>query len=280
MNLEYKSSDCAVKSVGDDGSFELYALAFGNVDRQGDLILPGAVSNADELVSAGWGALNHANSALPVAYANSATQDARGLLVRGQFHSHPEAQAVRTVVRERMAAGKAVPCSIGYVADDASYETRGGEPVRVLKSIRVYEFSFVNLPANPAAAVVSAKGLGGRMDAAEWGVIAAIKQVLGLDTKKGKVLSAANHAALSEHASGMAQAIAGATKAMKVCQQKHAALQAFLDQHDPDADGDDDSSDPGDTDNDKPAKKDIPSPSPADLLKIRILAGRKMTRCP
>jgi hypothetical protein len=82
VNIEHKALNCEFKAAGDDGSFELYALAFNNVDRQGDLIVPGAVSNTAELVSDGWGALNHMNSALPVAYPESATQDAKGLLVR------------------------------------------------------------------------------------------------------------------------------------------------------------------------------------------------------
>ena len=53
-------------------------------------------------------------------------QDSVGLKVSGAFHSTEEAQAVRTVVRERLAAGKAVKCSIGYSVDDAAVETRGG----------------------------------------------------------------------------------------------------------------------------------------------------------
>jgi HK97 family phage prohead protease len=243
VNIEHKALNCEFKAAGDDGSFELYALAFNNVDRQGDLIVPGAVSNTAELVSDGWGALNHMNSALPVAYPESAIQDAKGLLVRGKFHSHPDAQAVRTVVTERMAAGKAVPCSIGYAVDDASYETRNGEPIRILKSIRVYEFSFVNLPANPAATVVSAKGL-----EADPGWMAWLREKLGLESKRGRVVSAANHERLSGHA----EAIGAAAK----------DLRDFLDQHDPNKGPADDKS--------------------ADLMEIRRAAaeGWRASRCP
>lgn len=239
--LEHKTLPCEVKAAGEDGSFELYALAFNNIDRVGDVIVPGAVSNVDELVRDGWGALNHSNMSLPVAYAEGAEQDGKGLLVRGKFHTHPDAQAVRSVVRERMAAGKSVPCSIGYAVDDAGYEMRGGQQVRILKSIRVYEFSFVNLPANPAAGVVSAKSLGADpMDATETGFIASLRAALGLDTKKGRAISAANHEALTGHAAAMADALAKVHEQHKSMKASHKdmgdridELKAFLAGHAP-----------------------------------------------
>jgi HK97 family phage prohead protease len=244
-DLERKTLPCEVKAAADDGSFELYALTFGNIDRVGDIILPGAVSNVDELVKDGWGALNHSNMALPVAYPESATQDAKGLLVKGRFHSTPDAQAVRTVVRERMAAGKSVPCSIGYVVDDAGFETRGGEPVRLLKSIRVFEFSFVNLPANPAAGVVSAKSL---EDEPGW--LDRLKALLGLDAKRGRVVSAANHGRLSGHAAKLEEVATD--------------LKAFLADHDPNK---------GEPEAD--AKADALA-----KLRRRALEGRRSMRCP
>ena len=251
--MEHKSVPCEIKAAGDDGSFELYALAFNNIDRVGDIIVPGAVSNVDELVKDGWGALNHAGMALPVAYADSAEQDAKGLLVRGKFHTHPDAQAVRSVVRERMDAGKSAPCSIGYIVDDASYEMQSGKQVRILKSIRVYEFSFVNMPANPAAGVVSAKSIESEedqpLDSSEKSFLALLMKRMGMQTKAGKAISAANHDELSRHCSGMASTVAdmkahhkelksmckeGETKCMKMGEQLD-EFKAFLDQHKPKA---------------------------------------------
>jgi len=158
--LPRRTVELPVKSVGDDGSFELYGAVFGNVDRQGDVIEVGAFTNLDEFSRDGWIALNHQQAELPVGYPTAAVQDETGLLIRGSFHSTPEAQACRTVVKERMAAGKAVKCSVGYLTIDESYEKRDGQQVRSLKKIAVYEVSFVNLPANPAAEVVSVKAQG------------------------------------------------------------------------------------------------------------------------
>jgi hypothetical protein len=87
----------------------------------------------------------------------------------------------------------------------------------------------VNLPANPEAEVVSAKSLSrhereGDMPAEEMGAIKALRRILGLQTKGGRKMSAANleqmkgfHKAMDDHAErGMAncKAVIGAVKAM------------------------------------------------------------------
>lgn len=155
--LARKSFAIELKELRDDGSFVMYALVFGNVDRGGDVIEPGAVVNLDEFVRDGFIALNHRASDLPVGYPTAAVQDARGLRVEGKFHSHPEAQQCRAVAKERLDAGKSVQASIGYLVVDAATEQRDGESVRSLKKIKVYESSFVNIAMNPQAGIVSAK---------------------------------------------------------------------------------------------------------------------------
>ncbi len=152
-----KSIELDLKSLDDDGSFVMYAAAFGNVDRGGDVIEPGAFVNLDEFVRDGWIALNHRQNDLAVGYPTAATQDTRGLRVEGKFHTTPEAQALRTVVRERLAAGKGVKSSIGYQTVRSRQAVVDGEPVRRLEQVKIYEASFVNLPMNPEADVVSAK---------------------------------------------------------------------------------------------------------------------------
>jgi HK97 family phage prohead protease len=156
--LPHKTFDVEVKQLDEAGSFSLYAAIFGNVDRQGDVIEPNSFQNLDEFVKDGWIALNHDQAGLPIAVIDAATQDATGLLVTGRFHSTPLAQEVRTVVRERMAAGKGVKCSLGYVTDDESFERDElGRSIRHIKALSIYEASFVNLPSNPMAEVQSIK---------------------------------------------------------------------------------------------------------------------------
>jgi HK97 family phage prohead protease len=184
--LPHKTFDVEFKALDDSGSFEVYAAVFGNVDRQGDIIESNAFQNLDEFVKDGWIALNHDNKSLPIAYPVAAVQDSIGLRVSGRFHATPEAQSVRTVVRERMAAGKAVKASLGYISNDESFERIGGKTVRRIKALSIYEASFVNLPANPVAEVVSAKALESDME-----------------TKKGRAISRANYTRLRESLQGL-----------------------------------------------------------------------------
>jgi HK97 family phage prohead protease len=158
--LPHKTLECEFKAIGEDGTFTLYAACFGNLDRQGDIIEAGAFDNLDEFTRDGWIALNHDQQSLPIGYPTAAVQDDKGLRIEGQFHSTPEAQAVRTVARERLRAGKAVKTSIGYVTRDESFEKSNGRMARRIKRLSVYEASFVNLPANSQAEVVDAKAEG------------------------------------------------------------------------------------------------------------------------
>ena len=231
--LPRKTFECEFKSDDDAaGTFELYAACFGNVDRQGDIIEPGAFDNLAEFVRDGWIALNHRSSDLPVGLPEAATQDARGLLVAGRFHSTPDGQACRTVVRERKAAGKAVKCSIGYAVNDEAYEKRDGRTIRRIKKLSVYEVSFVNLPANPVAEVTSVKGATPPaseppeeepMSEPDKGVIVALKRALGLDAKRSVAISSANRAKIAEHIKAVEDAheeMKGCHAEMKACHQK------------------------------------------------------------
>ena len=227
-DLETKASDCEIKSLDDTGRFKIYFSVFGNVDRAKEIVEPGAYKNLDEFVRSGWVGLNHQMDQLPVAYAISAIQDAKGLLVEGQFHSHPDAQNCRTVVLERMKAGKSVPGSVGYKVISDSPDYVGNERIRRLKSIDLFECSFVNLPANPKAELMSAKSLeeGGQTVDEKVLTIDSLKAWLDVQTKAGKPLSKNNHTALK----CMHQKLSEACTDMK----------AFLDKNNPDTSAADD----------------------------------------
>src|SRR5262245_42439700 len=107
-----------VKAIGDDGGFEMYFAAFSNIDRGNDIIQQGAFANLDEFVADGAILLNHMAENPPVAYPTGAVQDDYGLKVTGRFHSTPDAQAARTIMRERLNADKRVLGSIGYSTKD------------------------------------------------------------------------------------------------------------------------------------------------------------------
>jgi uncharacterized protein len=211
--LSRKAFDAEVKAGEDPGTITLYAATWGGPDRQGEAIDPGAFVNLDTFVKDGWIALSHDFAELPVATVESATQDAKGLLLTCRWHSTDDAQEARTVVKERMDRGKAVKCSIGYRVIEAATETRDGETVRVLKRIELFEASIVNLPANPKAEVVGVKHWADGLEEA------------ALALKEGRVLSGKNRQRLERLATQCREAAtdletmlaetAGATEAPK-----------------------------------------------------------------
>jgi HK97 family phage prohead protease len=138
MNLEHKTLALDSKA-GDDGTVELYAAVFGNVDRQGEVIAPGAFSNLAEFVKSGWLALNHEWDDLPLASIEAATQDVKGLRIVARWHNTDDAQACRLVVKERLDRGKAVKCSIGFRTTKDRWDDADGRRVRVLEEIELYE---------------------------------------------------------------------------------------------------------------------------------------------
>jgi uncharacterized protein len=216
--LAWKDFDLDLKFDDDTGEFQAYFAAFGNIDRADDILEKGAVKNIAEFLKSGWIGVNHNTHKLPVAYPTAAKQDDTGLLISGKYHSTPAGQECRTVVKERMAAGLKVKGSIGYRTIDSAEEKIKGKYVRRLKSIDVWECSFVNLPANVNAEVVSAKSHDG--DAPRLMAIDDLKSMLDeLEKKAGRVISQTNYNKLKDMHAKLGDA--------------HQMLGAFLDQHDP-----------------------------------------------
>lgn len=204
--------------------FTAYFAIFGNVDRSSEVIEAGAFKNLGDFSQDGWIGINHDMDELPIAMIETASQDAKGLLIRGRFHSTPAAQAARTVVVERMKAGKAVKCSIGYKVLNDVQDIISGKAVRRLTAINLYEASFVNLPCNPAAEVVAAKS----MESAVESKVISLDDLKGyLDgLKAGRVISRANHTQMKCWHKSLSECCEG--------------LKAMIDAHDPDGAEEDD----------------------------------------
>lgn len=138
-------------SDGGPGQFAGYAAAY-NLDLVGDTILPGAFVNLASFVEAGALLLEH-DPTMPVGTISSAKEDARGLLVAGEFLPTERGQEARQVAAERIRRKKAVGLSFAF--DILRYSYKGG--VRVLEQLAIWEASIVGRPANPAAGLVAVK---------------------------------------------------------------------------------------------------------------------------
>lgn len=207
------------KVAGDGaGSVEGYCSVFGGVDSYGDTIAPGAYTETlPAFLRDGFVAWGH-DWNFPVAMPTTAYEDTRGLYLTASFHSDPEAQRARSIVAERLAGGKSMGLSIGYEALEYEYRkvdapVRGqyGEltdKVRVLTKIKLYEVSLVTVPADEAARVTDAKGLGLPFDDHSERVRVAVRELVervksGSDIreKEGRAISPQRRARVATMAS-------------------------------------------------------------------------------
>jgi hypothetical protein len=137
------------------GSFEGIAAVFSNIDRQHDVIQPGAFTRTlPDFIKSGFLANAHDWSE-PVGTIDEAIETNDGLYVRGKFHSTPNAQLLRKVIRERLERGKDVAMSIGYQITEDAFDSE--KSVRMLKELELFEVSVVSVPANPLARLASVK---------------------------------------------------------------------------------------------------------------------------
>lgn len=194
--MEHKILPIADLKLKDDGSgtIEGYASTFENWDDVGERPVKGAFKqHLSDFLKDGFIAIGHNWSQLPIATPTKAREDDKGLYVEAQFHSTPDAQAARTVVKERLDRGKSVKLSIGYEVLLDEYVPEG----RLLKDVKLYEWSIVTVPANRQADVTTAKGL--RLESEHDAALAAVlgladryKSLFDLRTKEGRVLSDQN----------------------------------------------------------------------------------------
>lgn len=140
-----------------EGRLEGYAAVKNQVDRQGDVIADGAFGNLTEFVRDGFVSVAHRHQRLPIGFIEEAREDDHGLWVAMRFHQTPAGQAAYTVAKERLAAGKTVGLSIGYVPRTWRWETLGSQRVRRLTQIELKEFSLVTVPAMPLAQATGVK---------------------------------------------------------------------------------------------------------------------------
>lgn len=143
------------------GGFKGYAHRKGEIDAYGDIAEGENVyRNLPEFVKRGFVPVGHDWHALPVALVKDAKEDAQGLWIEAAFHSDPEGQRARTVVTERLDAGKFVGLSIGFWATDTEKAQRDGKDLRIVRGMDLAEVSIVTVPAVYSAGIHEARGAG------------------------------------------------------------------------------------------------------------------------
>ena len=159
MKQQTKVFDLRVKlSERDIGVVEGYAATFGNKDRQGDVIEPGAFS-ASLATHRTKGTLPamllHHDLKRPIGVWESIEEDAKGLKVRGRL-----TQGVRDTDEAfaLLKSGALHSLSIGFITKREEYNRAAR--ANHIKQVELWEVSLVTIPANDQATITSLKQTG------------------------------------------------------------------------------------------------------------------------
>ena len=148
--MERKRFSLKIKSVDESGSFVGLGAVYGNTDLGGDQIMPGAFSRT---LATGkqWPVLWQHNPGDPIGTC-AVTDSREGLLVQGKLLlQDPTAQKAYLFLKAGVIRG----LSIGFETLQSAME---GD-VRLLKELRLWEFSIVTFPMNESAQISSVKSL-------------------------------------------------------------------------------------------------------------------------
>jgi len=137
---------------GSPGELEGYASVFGNVDADGDVVMPGAFKKT----LTDW---SHSRQPLPliadhdlstagvIGSVHDAREDATGLRVRARFSSDQKAQSVRT----KMVEGHLKGMSFTYQAVKHYLGQHAGKSARFLQELKLFEVTVSPFPINELA---------------------------------------------------------------------------------------------------------------------------------
>lgn len=166
-NLEVKRAEPEVKvasvpldakALNEDGTFEGYLSTFGNVDRGGDIVMPGAFRRtlAEQKLFEIKLLRDHDTTKIVGEWVEL-REDERGLYGKGQLFSGeddhvPLARETYTLLKRRALAA----ISIGYRTIKSVYDEKNS--ARQLIDVDLWEGSLIPFPMNKLATVDAVKG--------------------------------------------------------------------------------------------------------------------------
>lgn len=160
MNYLVKSVDASqaqMEASGDGRTISGYASVFGNVDSYNEIVVNGAFARTikerypKNLIKLFYGHYEPIGTLSKEPY-----EDATGLYVETRVADTPEARRAYQLVKD----GVAAHMSIGYEVREDSTEKRGGDDIRLLKDVELWEVSAVVFPANTLATIQGVKCVG------------------------------------------------------------------------------------------------------------------------
>lgn len=146
--MDKKTLDFKAEIKAENKSFEAYGATFGNVDHHNDVILKGAFNDTIQKRIPKL-AYQHDVTKL-VGVVKEVYEDGKGLKIKGDFLNTP----LGLQVYEEVKAGAINQMSIGFKVNESEYDDKG---TRSIKSVDLFEVSFVTFPANEQAMVTNVK---------------------------------------------------------------------------------------------------------------------------
>lgn len=150
--------DIEEKAITDDRdvwTITGYGSVFNNTDLGNDVVVPGAFKSSLEKHGLPLLLFNHKMDDAPIGTITEAKEDNRGLWFKAELPKDDAFVSGRIIPQLKRRGLRGT--SIGYKATQK--ETRRSDGARLLKQVRLFEISVVNMPMNPLASVENVKGL-------------------------------------------------------------------------------------------------------------------------
>jgi HK97 family phage prohead protease len=169
MEREVKSFGFETKMV-DDNHFEGYASVFGNVDSHADIMQPGAFKKTIKEHASRVKVLWQHDPWQPIGVPVVMEEDSKGLYVKAKISQTEKGKETLILLKD----GVINELSVGYNTVKEDWDkTRN---VRLLKEVKLWEFSPVTFASNEKATITGVKSIAALMD----------------ELKAGRMLSAKN----------------------------------------------------------------------------------------
>jgi HK97 family phage prohead protease len=157
MSKLFKALNIEIKANSSKREVEAYASTFGNKDLVGDIVVKGAFSKtiSEKFAS---GAKNDIKvlwqhmPSMPIGLPIHMEEDSKGLYTVSKLSNTRAADEALALVQDKVVD----KMSIGYDVIKDEYSTEGA---RLLKELKLYEYSLVTFPANEQADILGSKSM-------------------------------------------------------------------------------------------------------------------------
>jgi HK97 family phage prohead protease len=152
--MDFKAIKFETKALSDN-EFEGYASFFNNIDAYDDIIERGAFKKTIAENRGRVKVLWQHDAAEPIGIPKEMIEDDNGLYVKAKISMTDTGKKAMTLIRD----GVITEMSIGYDVVKDDYKIMGNRRIRMLKEVRLWEFSPVTFAANDKAKIMKMRSL-------------------------------------------------------------------------------------------------------------------------